>query len=319
MFFSILLILAGFILLIGGANYLVKGASSLAKRLGVRTLVIGLTVVAFGTSAPELVVNLISAGSGATELAVGNILGSNIANILLVLGVTAAIAPIVVEKGTTWKEIPLSLLAAVMLVVFGSDYLLDGVVSDVIGRTDGIALLAFFAIFMYYSYGISKADTKGEKGERIEELAFWKSFGLILAGIIGLVLGGKLIVDGAVTIATDLGVSEHLIGLTIVALGTSLPELATAIVASLKKQVGLAVGNVVGSNIFNIFFVLGTTATVSPLGFSSRALQDGFWLLGVSALLFLALFIGRQKLSRIHGYSFVGLYVVYLIFAIIQK
>jgi cation:H+ antiporter len=203
------------------------------------------------------------------------------------------------------------------LVVMGSDMLLDGGSFDFLGRIDGIVLLAFFGIFLYYTWSISKAT--GETGEQIEVLPTWKSIGLVLIGLIGLTLGGKLIVDAAVTIASGLGVSEHLIGLTIVALGTSLPELATAIVAAIKRQTDMVIGNVVGSNIFNIFFVLGTTATVSPIAFSSVSLQDAFALMVVSTILFLAMFVGKkQSLDKWQGAAFVGMYVLYIGMSVIR-
>lgn len=318
MLFNIVLILAGFFLLIGGAEYLVRGSSSLAKKLGMRTFVIGLTVVAFGTSAPELVVNILSATSDASGLAIGNIFGSNIANILLILGVTAMLAPISVQKGTIWKEIPFSLLAAIMIVVMGSDMFLNGLSPDQISRSDGISLLALFLIFLYYTYGISKA--KGEAtGEKIELYPTWKTAAYIFGGLLGLVLGGKLIVDGSVSVAQMFGVSDHLIGLTIVAIGTSLPELATAIVAARKGQVDLAVGNVVGSNIFNILFVLGTTATITPIAYAERATQDGLMVMLVSILLFIGMFIGdRSKLDKWKGLAFVLLYIAYIAFSVFR-
>lgn len=308
---TIFLLVAGFFFLIYGAEYLVKGSASLARRLGVRAFIVGLTVVAFGTSAPELVVNLFSAGSGVPDLAVGNILGSNIANILLILGVSALIAPIVIEKGTTWREIPFSLLGALVLLVVGSDYLIDRVGPNMLSHADGLVLLLFFAIFVYYTFIATR--TTGERGESVDVYSSWKSIGFIAIGIAGLVLGGKFIVDSAVVIASAIGFSEHVIGVTVVALGTSLPELATAIVASMKKQVDLVVGNVVGSNIFNLFFVLGLTATVSPLPFSEAAFFDTLMVVGASLLLFIGMFVaGKQRLSRTEGVVYVLLYVGYV-------
>ncbi|MFC1788223.1 calcium/sodium antiporter [Patescibacteria group bacterium] len=305
MFTNILLLIAGFILLIYGADYLVKGSSSFAKRLGVRSFVIGLTVVAFGTSAPELIVNLFSAGTGSEGLAIGNIFGSNISNTLLILGVTAFIAPVAVAKGTVWKEIPLSLLAAIVVVILGSDTLIDRVGPDVLTRIDGLVLIIFFVIFMYYSFGLTKAE--GERGEHIALFSKWKTVFFIFGGIAGLFIGGKLIVDSAVVIALSFGISQHLVGLTIVAIGTSLPELATSVVAALKKNTDLAIGNVVGSNIFNIFFVLGITATAFPLPYSEKAFQDGLMLILVSAVLFIGMFIGRRDLlNREKGVVFLA-------------
>jgi len=317
MFTNLLILFAGFILLIKGADFLVQGSASIARRFKVKTFVIGLTVVAFGTSAPELVVNLLSAGSGSADLAIGNIFGSNIANILLILGVTAIITSFKLGKGTIWKEIPFSLLAAILLVVLGSDVFLDGAAFDFLGRIDGIVLLFFFAIFLYYTFSISTAT--GETGEQIAVLPTWKSVTFVLFGLIGLTLGGKLIVDSAIEIASGLGISEHLIGLTIVALGTSLPELATAVIAAMKKHTDLVVGNIVGSNIFNIFFVLGTTATVSPMAYSGASMQDAFVLMVVSTILFLAMFIGKkQSLDRWQGVAFVAMYMLYIGMSVVR-
>lgn len=317
MFTNILIIIAGFALLIKGADYLVKGSSSIARIFNVRTFVIGLTVVAFGTSAPELVVNLLSASSGAGDLAIGNIFGSNIANILLILGITAMIVPIKLGKGTIWKEIPFSLLAAILLAIMGSDVLLDGAVSNVLGRIDGLVLLSFFMIFLYYTFSISKRT--GELGTPVEKFSVSKSVLFTVGGILALTLGGKLIVDSAVAIASQAGISEHLIGLTIVALGTSLPELATAIVAALKKQTDLVIGNVVGSNIFNIFFVLGTTSTIVPIHYSGASVQDALVLIVASSLLFFGMFIGkRHVIGRYKGAFALVFYVGYIGLSIIR-
>lgn len=304
---QILLLAGGFILLVYGANFLVKGAVSLARRLGVSALIIGLTVVALGTSAPELVVNLLSVARGSTELALGNIFGSSIANILLILGLTAIVSPVVVQRETVWKQIPFSLLAAIVVIIMGSDTLLGGRTSNVLSRADGLLLLAFGAAFIYYTFRTSQPGTLKEQ---LETLPASKTWAYVIGGLVGLGLGGKFIVDAATGLARGFGVSEHLIGLTVVAIGTSLPELATSLVAAKKKQADIAVGNVVGSNILNIFLILGLTATVAPIPFSSRALQDGLIAAAASLLLFIAMFVGsRHRLDRWQGALFVVAYV----------
>lgn len=311
MLLNFLMLAAGFILLVRGAHYLVLGASSLARRLGVSALVVGLTVVAFGTSAPELVVNLLSAVRGETDIAVGNVLGSNIANVLLILGISAVIAPLTVQRTTTWKEIPFSILAAILVLVMGSDRLIDGRSWDGITRIDGFVLLSFFVIFLIYIFGISRHS--GERGEAVDDLKTPRIAAYILGGLAGLGIGGSLIVEGATSVARLAGISEHIIGMTVVAVGTSLPELATSVIAALKRNSDIAVGNIVGSNIFNVFFVLGLSAFVHPLPFGELATRDAAMAAFVSVLLFLALFVGaRRHVERWQGVAFVLLYLGYV-------
>lgn len=308
---NILLLVAGFFFLIYGAEYLVKGSASLARRLGVRAFVIGLTVVAFGTSAPELFVNLFSVLTGTGAIAVGNILGSNIANILLILGVCALITPVVVSKTTSWRETLFLILGSVVLLVLGLDVALDGIGPNALTRIDGLVLLLFFSVFLYYTFVASRAD--GERGMTIDVYSGTRSLLYICVGLGGLLVGGKFIVDAAISIATTLGISEHVIGLTVVALGTSLPELATGIVAARRNQVDLLVGNVVGSNIFNVFFILGVTALVGPLSLDSGTLADVFVVLGVSFLLFFVMFIGkRYHFTRVKAWVFLVLYLAWV-------
>lgn len=313
------LFVVGFVLLIKGADALVTGASSLAARLGVSALVIGLTIVAFGTSAPELIVNLLASINGNTDIAIGNILGSNIVNILIILGVSAIIFPLSVGKGTVWKEIPFALLAVVVLAFMSLDAVIDGATTSVITRSDGFILIAFFAIFLYYIFGLARTDAVAsvEGVEQVEYMSYSRATVLIIAGLAGLVIGGKWIVDGAIMFATALGVSQALIGLTVVAIGTSLPELATSVMAALRKQSDIAVGNVVGSNIFNIFWILGLSATIAPLPFSSALIFDLAVTLAVTLFLFVALFVGkRHTLERWQGWLFVGVYVLYVTYLI---
>jgi cation:H+ antiporter len=312
----------GFILLIKGADLLVSGASTLASRLGVSALIIGLTIVAFGTSAPELVVNVLASLNGNTDIAIGNILGSNIANILLILGLSAVVYPLVVDRSIWYRDIPFAVLAVIVLLIVASDTIIDGSTSAVVSRADGLILISFFAIFLYYIFASARAksattETTTPTVEPSQSTLI--SLGMIILGLAGLVVGGKWIVDGAVTFATTLGVSEALIGLTIVAVGTSLPELATSIVAAYKKQVDIAVGNIVGSNIFNIFWILGISAVISPLPFSVALEFDLLVTLLVTLLLFFILFVGqRGTVERWKGGLFVAVYVGYVIYLIIR-
>lgn len=295
------LLIIGFVFLIKGADLLVDGASSVARKLQISNLVIGLTIVALGTSAPELFVNLYASMQGTTDIAIGNIIGSNIVNMLFILGIAAVIYPLTVSKGTIWKEIPLSLLAALLVFVMANDVLFDGVSANILTRIDGIVLISFFIIFLYYTFGIAKAQGDTEKADTTITHSGWKSTGMILLGLVGLVLGGHWIVGSATTIAVSLGLSQALIGLTIVAIGTSLPELATSAVAAYKKNSDIAVGNVVGSNIFNIFWILGLSATIRPLSFTSTLNFDVLVAIGAALILFVSMFIwkrhtiGREK------------------------
>ncbi len=321
---DILAIIIGLVILILGAEGLVRGASSLASKLKISALIIGLTVVSFGTSAPELTVNILAAVNDSPDLAIGNIVGSNIANILLILGITALITSMKVKRSTVWKEIPFAILGVVLLLVMGNDLFFDGALISDIGRTDGIALLAFMGIFMYYVFGLARhdrtaaAEMSEDTGE-IKEYPMIASIGLTLAGLTGLVIGGRLLVNGAIDIAEAAGLSEALIGLTIVAIGTSLPELATSVVAALKKQADIAIGNVVGSNIFNIFFVLGTTSVILPLPFSSAINIDIGVAILSTVLLFFFMFIGRRRqLGRPEGAIFLGLYIVYMVYLVMR-
>jgi cation:H+ antiporter len=308
----------GFVFLIKGADFLVDGASSIARRLSISDLVIGLTVVAFGTSMPELFVNIIASLKNNTDIAVGNVVGSNIANVFLILGVSSLIYPLAVTKGTVWKEIPFSLLAAIVLFVVANDQLLDGSRVSDLTRIDGLVFLSFFIIFIYYTSSIAARIEGMEAHIPAKQYGWPLSFLYIILGLIGLTLGGKWIVDGAVALAFKFGMSESLVGLTIVAVGTSLPELATSAMAAYKRNVEIAVGNVVGSNIFNIFFVLGISATIKPLPFQIKNNLDIGVVILSSLLLFLFMFTGKQRsLDRWEGLIFLicyGVFVTYLVF-----
>jgi len=311
-------IIIGFIFLIKGADFLVDGASSIARRLNISDLVIGLTVVAFGTSTPELSVNIIASFKGNTDIAIGNVVGSNIANVFLILGVSSIIYPLAVTKGTVWKEIPFSLLAAIVLFFSANDQLLDASRMSDLTRIDGLVFLSFFIIFIYYTFSIA-THIEGMEEHVPAKLHGWLGSSLyILLGLAGLILGGKWIVDGAVALAIKFGMSESLVGLTIVAVGTSLPELATSAVAAYKRNAEIAVGNVVGSNIFNIFFVLGISATIKPLPFQMKNNLDIGVIILSSLLLFLFMFTGKKRsLDRWEGLIFLvcyGVFVAYLVF-----
>ncbi|MBN2737501.1 MAG: calcium/sodium antiporter [Spirochaetales bacterium] len=312
MLVSAIFLVIGFVILIKGADLFVDGACSIARILKISDLVIGLTIVAFGTSAPELIVNIMASIQGSTNLAIANITGSNISNIFLVLGISAIIWPLTVEKGTVWKEIPFCLLAAIILAITGLDKIIDNRDHSVLSRIDGFVFLGFFILFMYYAFSISKTN---EEQSDTKTLGITKSILFIILGIAGLTLGGKWIVDNAVNIARYLKISESFIGLTVVALGTSLPELVTSIVAARKKKADIAVGNVVGSNIFNIFFILGISSVIKPL-----AVDEGFYIdisvtLFATFLLFLSMFTGKKHtIDRFEGIIFVVLYVVFIVF-----
>lgn len=308
-----LLLIIGFIFLIKGADLLVDGASSLAKELEVSDLVIGLTVVSFGTSSPELFVNLLASIHGDVGIAIGNILGSNIANVFLILGVSSIIFPLTVGKGTVWKEIPLSLLAAVLLGIMANDSLIDKSGYSALTRTDGIVFLSFFIIFLYYSFTIAKKLGGINEYTPQGKYSLNKSVLLIIIGLAGLTLGGKWTVESAVHFAEIWGVSQSLIGLSIVAVGTSLPELATSAMAAYKKNVEIAVGNAVGSNIFNIFLVLGISSLIGQLPFDIKLNADIAVLVMANFLLFLFMFTGKKSsLDRKEGILFVVMYIGYI-------
>lgn len=256
-----LFLVVGLVLLVKGADWLVDGASKLAKRLGVTDLVIGLTIVAFGTSMPEFVVNMVSVADGATDLAITNILGSNIINTLVILGCSALVCPLVAQRSTVRLDIPLNILAGILVLVFV--FITSPMEPKGLSRVEGLALLVVFAAFLFYTFRTAKGDAT----TTTESTPFplWRCVVLILLGLVGLVVGGEMIVKSAVAIARYCGVAESVIGLTIVALGTSLPELATSVVAAFKHNNDIAIGNVVGSNIFNVFFILGASATIKLL------------------------------------------------------
>jgi len=310
---TLLLFAAGILLLVKGADFLVDGASALARKLGVPALMVGLTVVAFGTSLPELVVNVLAALGGSTGIAFGNILGSNMANILLVLGAAAILEPLPVKRSTVWREIPFALLAVIVLIV-----LTRGPAGEAgLSRGDGLILICFFGTFLYYTAGMARRHRSTLVPESPSALARRGPMIalMISGGLAALYFGGRWTVDGAVAAARILGLSDYLISATVIAVGTSLPELMTAVAAARKKDIDIAVGNSVGSNIFNIFWVLGLTAVIRPIGVPAALDADLIILLAVTGLLFAFLFIGqRHVLRRWKGVLFIALYVSYLAF-----
>ncbi|MDA0196298.1 MAG: calcium/sodium antiporter [Bacteroidetes bacterium] len=312
---NVTLIVVGFVLLIKGADYLVDGSSSMAKRFNVSDLAIGLTVVAMGTSAPELVVNIIGGTSGYTEVVFGNIIGSNIFNMFLILGIASVIYPLTVHKNTLWREVPYSLFATVVFFFLVNDALFFGSESSSMSMIDSIILLVLFLGFLIQVF-IGMKRTGDTDTEDIEIYSTLKTVLMIVGGIIGLSVGGKFIVDNAVEIAHQFDVSEKLIGLTILAAGTSLPELATSAVAASQKKSDLAVGNIVGSNIFNILLVLGMTGVISsPLEFPVVLNTDLYVVMIGTFMLFLFMFtFGKYKLDRSEGAIYLIGYVGYMIF-----
>ena len=320
---NILLLIGGLILILLGANGLTDGAASVAKRFRIPPIVIGLTIVAFGTSAPELTVSVSSALKGSADIAIGNVVGSNIFNTLMIVGCTALFAPIVITRNTLRKEIPLCILSSIVLLICANDVFLDKAPENILNRVDGLLLLCFFVIFMGYTFAIaSKPVTTEQQAEHpvieeeteIKSLPWWQSILYIIGGLAALIYGGQLFVDGATGIARNLGVSESIIGLTLVAGGTSLPELATSIVAALKKNPEIAIGNVIGSNLFNIFFVLGCSASITPLHLSGITNFDLFTLVGSGILLWLfGLFFAKRTITRIEGGIMILCYVAYTV------
>lgn len=321
MIIDILILIGGLALILLGANCLTDGSAAVAKRWGVSDLVIGLTIVAFGTSAPELVISTLSAINGSAEMAIGNVVGSNLFNILMIVGVTAMVLPIKVEKSIMTNEIPLVILSSLVMLFFANDILIDGDSENAISRIDGLILLLFFAIFMRYTFSIAKngAATDESTGE-VKTMPGLKATLFILGGLAGLIYGGQLFVDGASGVARALGASESLIGLTLVAGGTSLPELATSVTAALKRNSGIAIGNVVGSNLFNIFLVLGCTSTITPLKLGGITNLDLGVMVGASLLFWLfGYFFKDRTFTRAEGAVMVLAYIGYTAFLISQQ
>lgn len=316
---DILLLLIGFVLLIIGADKLVDGASAISRNFKIPNIVIGLTIVAFGTSAPELVVNAFSSFDGHNGLVMGNILGSNIFNIAAILGLAAIFKPLVVKRNTTWLEIPFNLLAITVLALLCLDLTIGSHDQNIITKSDALILLAFFIIFLVYNVELA---LKGGEESTIEsnekQISNGKGSVLLVLGLVGLVIGGKLIVDSAVSLASTFGMSERLIGLTIVSIGTSLPELATSVVAVRKGKVDIAVGNVIGSNIFNLFFVLGISGLINNIPVPDNSFMDIYLNIILAIMLMIFVFLGKgRKINRIEGISLLIIYLAYMTYLIL--
>ncbi len=316
---AIVLIIVGFIALVKGADWLVDGASSIAKQFGISDLVIGLTVVAFGTSMPEFVVNMVSVAQGSTDLAITNILGSNIINTFVILGLTALVYPIVSQKRARDFDIPMSIIAGIFVFVLVAVQFQWGETERGIGRIGGVLLLVMFCYFLYNTFRHAKDHPEDAETETVKNIPVRRAIALILAGFIGLIVGGELIVKSAVDIATRMGVSEAIIGLTIVALGTSLPELATSVIAAAKHNSDIALGNVFGSNIFNVFFILGTSATIRPLPAYEGIEIDALMAAAGSIIVWLAVKTNRdRKIQRWAGALLLIVYGGYLTYRLLN-
>jgi len=312
------LIIVGFVLLIKGASALVGGASSLAKKFNVSELAIGLTVVALGTSAPELVVNIISGSQGYSEVVFGNIIGSNIFNLFLILGIAGTIYPLAVHKKTVMRELPFLLIITLVLFYLLNDRMFSDDTKDVSSLNDGIILLVLFAVFLIYIFYNMKSGIETE-----DNIQVYSPGGMVLrivGGLAGLIFGGKLVVDNAVDVAHIFEVSEKMIGLTIIAAGTSLPELATSAVAAYKRQADIAIGNVVGSNIFNILLVLGISTVITPLEYNSALNTDMYMLITGTVMLLLFMFtINKKKLDRWESFLYLLTFIGYMIYLFIRQ
>ena len=314
---DILLFIVGLALILSGANALTDGASSIAKRMKVSELVIGLTIVAFGTSAPELAVSAISAIKGSGDIALGNVVGSNLFNTLMIIGCTVLVRPLKVSRLLIKKEIPLCILASFVLILLCADAT-EGCVAGGLSRTDGLVLLCFMAIFLSHTFSIAAGEEQNAAESGIKEMPLWRAILFSIGGLLFLIAGGESFVRGASGLARALGASESLIAVTIVAGGTSLPELATSVVAALKGRSEMAVGNVVGSNLFNIFLILGLSSTISPIKLAGiGAIDLGMVLLSSIVLWFVGVFYKERTITRAEGALMIALYVAYTLYLIL--
>jgi len=311
---EIVFLIIGFLVLIKGADWLVNGASNLAKKSNISDLAIGLTIVAFGTSAPELVVNAFASYQEHHDIVFGNVIGSNNFNLFIILGIAGLISPLVVQSSSVWKEIPISLFAVILLFVLTNDFFSSG--GFILSRVDGLILLVMFGLFLFYVYKQLKSEP-AEVAVTHKNYTTLKIWVLIVIGLASLILGGQLVVTNALKIATTMGISEKIIGLTIVAAGTSLPELATSVVAALKKNNDIAVGNIIGSNIFNIFLILGVSSLINPIPYDQVFNTDLYILAFGTILLFAAMFTGKlKKLDRWESAILLLIYIGYTVYLI---
>ena len=317
MILQIALLVLGFLLLIKGADWFIKGASALGRKFNISDLAIGLTIVAFGTSAPELVVNSFAAFQNHSDMVFGNVIGSNLINLFVILGIAGLITPMVVQSSTAWKEIPMSFIAVIIIFLLTNNFFVSD--TKVLSRIDGLILLFLFALFLWYVYKQLKTDT-AEVPVEVIILSTPKIWVYLITGMAGLIIGGKMVVTNASTIATAFGVSEKIIGLTIVALGTSLPELATSVIAALKKNNDIAVGNIIGSNIFNLFLILPISSFIRPMAYDASFNTDLYLLAGGTLFLLLAMFTGgTKKLDRWEAGLLLICYLIYSTLLIWQE
>lgn len=317
MWVSFILLIVGLVLILLGADALVNGASAVARKYGISEFVVGLTIVGIGTSAPELIVSAISAINGSSDIAIGNVVGSNISNVFMILGVTAIIAPITLTKSNLKYDLPIALGVSLLLFVLAYDSIFLGKEFNVISRWDGLILIAMFVLFMIYSF---KSSASGEQNEESAEsengkVNIVKSVLLIVCGLVGLVLGGRLFVNSGSDIARGFGVSDAFIGITVMAVGTSLPELAASVNAALKKKGQMALGNVIGSNIFNILLILGTSSIIRPLTLGGITMIDmGMMILTTVMIMLSALLISKKEIKRGVGALFFMIYIAYIVY-----
>lgn len=316
MLLAVVLLLVGFVLLVKGADIFVDGSSGIARKLKIPSIVIGLTIVAMGTSAPEAAVSIIAGVKGSNDIAVGNVIGSNMFNLLGVLGIAALIKPVRVDGEIVKKQFPFMLVATAVLALSAFDVFLGSGESNVISRNEAFIMIILLGIFLYsiITFALS-SRTKEDENEK--PVVLWKCILFTVLGLVGIVVGGELVVNNAKTIAIGLGMSETLAGLTIVAVGTSLPELVTSIVATRKGESDIAVGNVVGSNVFNVFFVLAASAAITPMNINTQGLTDLLILMGVSILGYIFC-CTKKTVNRVEGGILVALYGWYMAYAIIR-
>lgn len=316
-----ILFVLGFVLLIKGADFLIDGGSAIADKFKVPPFLIGLTIISFGTSLPELIVNVNASIEGNAEIAIGNVFGSNIANVLLILGVSAVINPLPIRKAIYYSEIPFMLIATLLVGFIANASLFTDNKALEISRLDGAILLLFFFLFMGYIFAVGRENKAKNIKEDLEikQMSMNRALGLILMGMAGLYLGGEWIVDGAIVISKSFGLSETFIGLTVIAIGTSLPELVTSAVAAAKNNADIAVGNVVGSNIFNLLWILGISSIIKPLPFHLASNADILVVIFSSTLLIFAVAIGKKpQVDRAEGAFFVLSYIAYITYLVIR-
>ncbi|GAA0423710.1 MAG: calcium/sodium antiporter [Bacillota bacterium] len=314
-----LFLIIGFVLLIKGADLFVDGSSNIARLLRIPPILIGLTIVAFGTSSPEATVSIVAALQGTADVSMGNVIGSNIFNLTLVVGIATILFPIKVENETIRKEIPFTLLASVALLILISDTVLQGFEINYISRSDGLIFLLFLSVFMYYVIEVALKSRENTAQDKSAKQTKWgKNILITVLGLAGIVIGGQMVVNNGKEIAYSLGMSEALVGLTIIAVGTSLPELVTSITAALKKESEIALGNIVGSNIFNILFVLGTSSVITPLAVNGKVIIDIIMMIGLTVLL-LIFSRTNYRIGKTEGVFLVAGYVLYVAYIIIRN